>query len=194
MRHPASPASSGVRTIRRICARRAARRNVKSGARPKTPPSTPAGSTPTPAPRSRWLIELHTHALRHFAFWGRLPNLSHQQALGSLRLFAEHVAPRVRHASDPTARATPSTRPPSASTRRRDRGHGPPGGREKPAPCWWQITWSVTSTPSEAASCGASSSRTSDARCVRRGQAHDHLTRERQMVNDAVSKWKARCS
>jgi alkanesulfonate monooxygenase SsuD/methylene tetrahydromethanopterin reductase-like flavin-dependent oxidoreductase (luciferase family) len=34
----------------------------------------------------------------HFCFWARLPGLTHEQALESLRLFASEVAPRVRDA------------------------------------------------------------------------------------------------
>jgi alkanesulfonate monooxygenase SsuD/methylene tetrahydromethanopterin reductase-like flavin-dependent oxidoreductase (luciferase family) len=34
----------------------------------------------------------------HFCFWARLPGLTHEQALESMRLFASEVAPRVRHA------------------------------------------------------------------------------------------------
>jgi alkanesulfonate monooxygenase SsuD/methylene tetrahydromethanopterin reductase-like flavin-dependent oxidoreductase (luciferase family) len=34
----------------------------------------------------------------HFCFWARLPGLTHEQALKSMRLFASEVAPRVRDA------------------------------------------------------------------------------------------------
>jgi hypothetical protein len=34
----------------------------------------------------------------HFCFWARLPGLTHEQALESMRLFASEVAPRVRDA------------------------------------------------------------------------------------------------
>jgi alkanesulfonate monooxygenase SsuD/methylene tetrahydromethanopterin reductase-like flavin-dependent oxidoreductase (luciferase family) len=34
----------------------------------------------------------------HFCFWGRLPGITHEQALESARLFAAEVAPRVRDA------------------------------------------------------------------------------------------------
>ncbi len=33
-----------------------------------------------------------------FCFWGRLPGLSHEQALKSTRIFASEVAPKVRDA------------------------------------------------------------------------------------------------
>jgi probable F420-dependent oxidoreductase len=43
------------------------------------------------------LLALHREApFDQFAFWGRLPGLSHRQALGSMRLFAAEVAPVVR--------------------------------------------------------------------------------------------------
>jgi alkanesulfonate monooxygenase SsuD/methylene tetrahydromethanopterin reductase-like flavin-dependent oxidoreductase (luciferase family) len=46
---------------------------------------------------------LHTDVpFDHFAFWARLPSLSHEQALTSLRLFAEEVVPRIHHARDAT--------------------------------------------------------------------------------------------
>jgi hypothetical protein len=35
----------------------------------------------------------------HFCFWGRLPGITHEQALDSARLFAKEVAPRVREAT-----------------------------------------------------------------------------------------------
>jgi alkanesulfonate monooxygenase SsuD/methylene tetrahydromethanopterin reductase-like flavin-dependent oxidoreductase (luciferase family) len=48
------------------------------------------------------LIELHQHApFDHFCFWGRLPGITHEQALRSMRLFASEVAPRVRDAAGP---------------------------------------------------------------------------------------------
>jgi len=34
----------------------------------------------------------------HFCFWGRLPGLTHEQALRSMRLFAAQVAPKVLNA------------------------------------------------------------------------------------------------
>ena len=34
----------------------------------------------------------------HFCFWGRLPGVTHEQALASMRLFASEVVPRVREA------------------------------------------------------------------------------------------------
>ncbi len=43
------------------------------------------------------LIQLYQGApYDHLCFWGRLPGLSHEQALKSMRLFASEVAPRVR--------------------------------------------------------------------------------------------------
>jgi probable F420-dependent oxidoreductase len=43
------------------------------------------------------LIQLYQEApYDHLCFWGRLPGLSHEQALKSMRLFASEVAPRVR--------------------------------------------------------------------------------------------------
>ncbi len=45
------------------------------------------------------LIELHQRApFDHFCFWARLPGLTHERALASLRLFASEVAPSVRDA------------------------------------------------------------------------------------------------
>ena len=52
-----------------------------------------------PAQVAERLVELHRQApYDHFAFWGRLPGFSHEQALRSIRLFASQVAPKV-HAS-----------------------------------------------------------------------------------------------
>jgi probable F420-dependent oxidoreductase len=46
------------------------------------------------------LILLHEEApYDHFCFWGRLPGITHEQALRSMRLFASEVAPRVRGAA-----------------------------------------------------------------------------------------------
>ena len=45
------------------------------------------------------LIRLHQEApYDHFCFWARLPGVTHEQALGNMRLFASEVAPRVRDA------------------------------------------------------------------------------------------------
>ena len=45
------------------------------------------------------LIELYQEApYDHFCFWGRLPGITHEQALANMRLFASEVAPRVRDA------------------------------------------------------------------------------------------------
>ncbi len=35
---------------------------------------------------------------RRFCFWGRLPGVTHEQALTNMRLFATDVIPRVRDA------------------------------------------------------------------------------------------------
>jgi hypothetical protein len=37
----------------------------------------------------------------HFAFWARLPGLSHEQAMTSLALFAGQVVPRMRWRGTP---------------------------------------------------------------------------------------------
>ena len=53
----------------------------------------------TPDEVARGLIQVHQEApYDHFCFWGRLPGITHQQALESIRLFASEVAPRVRDA------------------------------------------------------------------------------------------------
>jgi alkanesulfonate monooxygenase SsuD/methylene tetrahydromethanopterin reductase-like flavin-dependent oxidoreductase (luciferase family) len=45
------------------------------------------------------LARLHEEApFEHFCFWGRLPGITHEQALENMRLFASEVAPRVRDA------------------------------------------------------------------------------------------------
>jgi probable F420-dependent oxidoreductase len=45
------------------------------------------------------LIQLHERSsYDHLCFWGRLPGVSHEQALASMRLFASEVAPRVQGA------------------------------------------------------------------------------------------------
>jgi alkanesulfonate monooxygenase SsuD/methylene tetrahydromethanopterin reductase-like flavin-dependent oxidoreductase (luciferase family) len=53
----------------------------------------------TPAEVADRLAALHRE-LRfvHFAHWARLPGLSHERTLESLRLFADEVVPRVREA------------------------------------------------------------------------------------------------
>jgi alkanesulfonate monooxygenase SsuD/methylene tetrahydromethanopterin reductase-like flavin-dependent oxidoreductase (luciferase family) len=46
------------------------------------------------------LARLHEEApYDHFCFWGRLPGITHEQALANMRLFASEVAPRVRDAA-----------------------------------------------------------------------------------------------
>jgi alkanesulfonate monooxygenase SsuD/methylene tetrahydromethanopterin reductase-like flavin-dependent oxidoreductase (luciferase family) len=53
----------------------------------------------TPDEVAQGLIQLHQEApYDHFCFWGRLPGVTHEQALESMRLFASEVAPRVRDA------------------------------------------------------------------------------------------------
>ena len=53
----------------------------------------------TPDEVAQGLISLHGEApYDHFCFWARLPGLTHEQALESMRLFASEVAPRVREA------------------------------------------------------------------------------------------------
>ena len=43
------------------------------------------------------LISLYREApYDHFCFWGRLPGVTHEEALANARLFAEKVAPKVR--------------------------------------------------------------------------------------------------
>jgi hypothetical protein len=45
------------------------------------------------------LAGLHAVApFDHFCFWARLPGITHERALESMRLFASEVAPRVRGA------------------------------------------------------------------------------------------------
>jgi alkanesulfonate monooxygenase SsuD/methylene tetrahydromethanopterin reductase-like flavin-dependent oxidoreductase (luciferase family) len=49
---------------------------------------------------AKGLIELHKQApYDHFCFWGRLPGITHEQALANMRLFASEVMPRVREAT-----------------------------------------------------------------------------------------------
>jgi alkanesulfonate monooxygenase SsuD/methylene tetrahydromethanopterin reductase-like flavin-dependent oxidoreductase (luciferase family) len=53
----------------------------------------------TPEEVAEALIELYQEApYDHLCFWGRLPGVTHQQALANMRLFASRVAPRVRDA------------------------------------------------------------------------------------------------
>lgn len=53
----------------------------------------------TPADVAERLVRLHRQVpYDQFAFWGRLPGLSHQQASDSMRRFAAEVAPVVREA------------------------------------------------------------------------------------------------
>ena len=53
----------------------------------------------TPDEVARGLIQVHQEApYDHFCFWGRLPGITHERALESVRLFASEVAPRVRDA------------------------------------------------------------------------------------------------
>ena len=45
------------------------------------------------------LIRLHSEApYDHYCFWGRLPGITHEQALANARLFASDVMPKVRDA------------------------------------------------------------------------------------------------
>ena len=53
----------------------------------------------TPEEVAEGLIGLHEEApYDHFCFWGRLPGITHEQALANMRLFASEVLPRVREA------------------------------------------------------------------------------------------------
>ncbi len=53
----------------------------------------------TPDEVAGGLIDLYREApYDHFCFWGRLPGVTHQQALENMRLFATEVVPRVREA------------------------------------------------------------------------------------------------
>ena len=52
------------------------------------------------------LIRLHEEApYDHFCFWGRLPGVTHEQALKNVRLFASEVIPRVREATEAQAKS-----------------------------------------------------------------------------------------
>ena len=51
----------------------------------------------TPDEVSERLAGLHAEApYDHLCFWGRLPGVSHEQALSNMHLFADRVAPKVR--------------------------------------------------------------------------------------------------
>jgi alkanesulfonate monooxygenase SsuD/methylene tetrahydromethanopterin reductase-like flavin-dependent oxidoreductase (luciferase family) len=53
----------------------------------------------TPDEVAERLVLLHREVpYDHFAFWGRLPGFTHEQALRAMRLFASEVAPSVRRA------------------------------------------------------------------------------------------------
>jgi len=53
----------------------------------------------TPDEVAGGLISLYREApYDHFCFWGRLPGVTHEEALANARLFAEKVAPKVREA------------------------------------------------------------------------------------------------
>jgi alkanesulfonate monooxygenase SsuD/methylene tetrahydromethanopterin reductase-like flavin-dependent oxidoreductase (luciferase family) len=53
----------------------------------------------TPEEVAEGLIGLYREApFDHFCFWGRLPGVTHEQAVENLRLFSAEVAPRVREA------------------------------------------------------------------------------------------------
>ena len=53
----------------------------------------------TPEEVADGLIQLHNEApYDHLCFWGRLPGVTHEQALANMRLFASEVAPRVTDA------------------------------------------------------------------------------------------------
>ena len=53
----------------------------------------------TPDEVAESLIKLYAEApYDHLCFWGRLPGVTHEQALANMHLFASEVAPRVREA------------------------------------------------------------------------------------------------
>ena len=53
----------------------------------------------TPEEVAEGLIQLHQEApYDHLCFWGRLPGVTHEQALANMRLFASEVVPRVNDA------------------------------------------------------------------------------------------------
>ena len=55
----------------------------------------------TPDEVAEGLIGLHKEApYDHFCFWGRLPGVTHEEALENMRLFAAEVAPKVRGAAE----------------------------------------------------------------------------------------------
>lgn len=41
-------------------------------------------------------LRVAEEALYHLCFWGRLPGVTHEEALANIRLFASEVAPKVR--------------------------------------------------------------------------------------------------
>ena len=54
----------------------------------------------TPEEVAERLISLYREApYDHMCFWGRLPGVTHEQALANMRLFASEVAPKVRDAA-----------------------------------------------------------------------------------------------
>ena len=51
----------------------------------------------TPGELVEGLVTLYEEVpYEHLYFWGRLPDVTHEQALANMRLFASEVAPRVR--------------------------------------------------------------------------------------------------
>ena len=53
----------------------------------------------TPDEVAKGLVRLHQEApYDHLCFWGRLPGVTHEQALANMRLFASEVVPRVNDA------------------------------------------------------------------------------------------------
>lgn len=53
----------------------------------------------TPDKVAEGLVRLHEEApYDHLCFWGRLPGVTHEEALANMRLFASEVAPKVRAA------------------------------------------------------------------------------------------------
>ncbi|HWI45032.1 MAG TPA: hypothetical protein VNT12_02585 [Rubrobacter sp.] len=47
---------------------------------------------------ARFYAECLEASYYHLCFWGRLPGVTHEQALANMRLFASDVIPRVRDA------------------------------------------------------------------------------------------------
>ena len=76
----------------------ARRRHPPAGYAPTTcRPGEYAVGTPEEVTES--LVRLYREApYDHLCFWGRLPGMTHEQALSSMRLFATEVAPRFREA------------------------------------------------------------------------------------------------